>query len=99
MPDINLAEMFAQGQGNGFSQRTPLRPMAPNPVAQALPAVGGKPGAGTASVGGIQEAMAKRGSTIMAKYSKHVKTGQEGFVFDPNGKGRSLGPAKAAAKN
>jgi hypothetical protein len=95
MPDINLAEMFAQGQGNGFSQRTPLRPMAPNPVAQALPAVGGKPGAGTASVGGIQEAMAKRGSTIMAKYSKHVKTGQEGFVFDPNGKGRSLGPAKA----
>lgn len=26
---------------------------------------------------------------------KYVKTGQEEFVFDPNGKGRSLGPSKA----
>ncbi len=63
MPGMNLAEMFAQNQGNGFSgnynYQPSLRPMQANPLAQGVQAGNPK---GTATLGGIDAAMAKRGS-------------------------------------
>lgn len=65
MPGMNIAEMFAQNQGNAFSGSRPynyqptLKPMQANPLAQGVQAGNPK---GTATLGGIDAAMAKRGS-------------------------------------
>lgn len=57
MPGMNLAEMFAQNQGNGFSGSYPyqptLRPMKANPVAQ-MPQMGGVPAATAEGIGQVK---------------------------------------------
>lgn len=57
MPGMNLAEMFAQNQGNGFSGSYPyqptLRPMQANPVAQ-MPQMGGVPAATAEGIGQVK---------------------------------------------
>lgn len=62
MPGMNLAEMFAQNQGNGFSGSYPyqptLRPMQANPVAQ-MPQMGGVPAATAEGIGQVKRSMAK----------------------------------------
>ena len=63
MPGMNIAEMFAQNQGNGFSgsynHQPSLKPMQANPLAQGVQQGNPK---GSATLGGIDAAMAKRGS-------------------------------------
>lgn len=58
MPGINIAEMFAKDQGNGFSgnYQPTLKPMAPNPYAPAAQAGNPK---GSATLGGIDAAKAQ----------------------------------------
>ena len=64
MPGMNIAQMFAQGQGNEFSgnynnYQPSLRPMQGNPLASGVQQGNPK---GSATLGGIDEAFSKLGS-------------------------------------
>ena len=92
MPGMNLAEMFAQNQGNGFSgnynYQPSLRPMQQNPLAQGVQAGNPK---GTATLGGIDAAMAKRGSQDNSAQRLSSAGESSGVAFKHDNDGHATG--------